>query len=149
MRNVNYLVVHCSAGPQNQKVPAIEQYWKKSLGWSKKGYHVIVEADGTAHELVPIDQISNGVAGFNSQIINIAYIGGVDKKGKPVDNRTPEQKATILRYLKKWKKMFPKAIIQGHRDFSPDKNKNGIIEYFEWIKYCPCFDAKKEYANII
>jgi N-acetylmuramoyl-L-alanine amidase len=38
-------------------------------------------------------------------------------------------------------KKYPDAAILGHRDFSPDKNGNGIIEYFEWIKSCPSFDA--------
>ena len=43
---------------------------------------------------------------------------------------------------------YPTAIIQGHRDFSPDLNKNGKIEPNEWIKMCPSFDAKNEYRDI-
>ena len=46
------------------------------------------------------------------------------------------------------KKKYPEAVIQGHRDFSPDLNKNGRIEKNERIKDCPCFDAKEEYATI-
>ena len=46
------------------------------------------------------------------------------------------------------KEMFPKAIIKGHRDLSPDKNKNEKIEKNEWLKECPCFDAINEYKNI-
>ena len=38
--------------------------------------------------------------------------------------------------------------VQGHRDYSPDKNGNGIIERFEWIKDCPCFNAIPEYKNL-
>ena len=29
-----------------------------------------------------------------------------------------------------------------------DENKNGKIDSYEWIKYCPCFDAISEYKNI-
>ena len=148
-RNIKWLVVHCTASPQTQKVESILHYWKVALGWKSPGYHVLVEPDGTAHELLPIEEVSNGVKGFNSSIINISYIGGVDKEGKAVDNRTPEQKTTILRYLKKWKKMFPKAVIQGHRDFSPDKNGNGRIDPWERIKECPSFDAKIEYSYLM
>ncbi len=41
---------------------------------------------------------------------------------------------------------YPDAIIQGHRDFSPDLNHNGIIEPKEWIRACPSFDAKRVYS---
>jgi N-acetylmuramoyl-L-alanine amidase len=44
--------------------------------------------------------------------------------------------------------MFPKAQIKGHRDFSPDLNKDGKITSNEWIKQCPCFDAMVEYKTI-
>ena len=33
----------------------------------------------------------------------------------------------------------------GHRDASPDKNGDGKITKNEWIKECPCFDAKSEF----
>lgn len=136
MRLIKYLVVHCTATPQTATVQSIQKYWKNTLKWKSPGYHVIVKPDGTAVELLSIDQVSNGVGGWNSSLINISYIGGVDAKGNALDNRTAAQKQTILNYLKKWKTMFPNAIIQGHRDFP------GVT------KACPSFDAKKEYQNI-
>ena len=42
-----------------------------------------------------------------------------------------------------------KLTIKGHRDVSPDKNKNGIIESWERIKECPSFDAIPEYKNLL
>lgn len=141
-RKILYIVSHCSASPQKQKVKDILSYWKNVLKWKSPGYHVIVEADGTAHELLPIEQPSNGVKGFNATSIHISYIGGVDKDGNAFDNRTPEQKETILRYLTKWHKMFPKAKILGHRDFSPDKNGNGRVDPWERIKQCPSYSVE-------
>jgi hypothetical protein len=38
--------------------------------------------------------------------------------------------------LHEWKRKYPDAVIQGHKDF-PNVNKA-----------CPSFDAKKEYAHI-
>ena len=149
MRKIKYLVVHCTASPQATSVDSIKRYWKNVMKWDDPGYHVIVEPDGEAVVLAPIEAITNGVKGFNSKSIHISYIGGVDKNGKPVDNRTPEQKATLLRYLTKWKEIFPAAIILGHRDFSPDKNGNGRVDPWERIKECPCFDAKIEYSSLI
>lgn len=136
MRNIEYIAVHCTATPQTATVSSIQKYWKENLGWKSPGYHVIVKPDGGAIELLPIDQVSNGVGGWNSKIINISYIGGVDKNGKPSDNRTPAQKETLLKYLKKWKTMYPNAKIQGHRDFP------------KVAKACPSFDAKSEYKTL-
>lgn len=151
MRTIKYIVLHCTASPQTQTVQAILAYWKNVLGWKTPGYHHLIEPNGTVHDLVPIDKPSNGVAGYNSNSIHISYIGGVSTKethplnapGTPVDNRTPEQKAAMKVLVRKYRQMFPKAIIQGHRDFSPDKNRNGIIEPNEWIKACPSFSVKE------
>lgn len=30
----------------------------------------------------------------------------------------------------------------GHRDLSPDLNGDGVVRENEWVKACPCFDAK-------
>ena len=136
MRTIKYIAVHCTATTQKTSISAIQSYWKNQLGWKMPGYHFIVLPDGTAVQLLPIEEVSNGVKGFNSVLINIAYLGGVDAKNNPLDNRTPQQKATLLELLKKYKKQFPKAIIQGHRDFPNVK------------KACPSFDAKKEYQNL-
>jgi N-acetyl-anhydromuramyl-L-alanine amidase AmpD len=46
------------------------------------------------------------------------------------------------------KKQFPKAKIVGHRDLSPDKDKDGVVERHEWVKMCPSFDAKSAYSKI-
>lgn len=136
MRNIKYLAVHCTATAQSATVENIKNYWREHLGWQMPGYHFIILPNGEAVSLLPIDQVSNGVKGFNSVTINIAYVGGVDAKGNPKDNRTPLQKATLLKLLKELKNKFPTAIIQGHRDFPNVK------------KACPSFDAKSEYQYV-
>jgi N-acetylmuramoyl-L-alanine amidase len=128
--------VHCTATAQLAKIEAIQNYWREHLGWQTPGYHFIVKVDGTWVNLLPIEKVSNGVKGFNSEIINISYIGGIDKNGVPKDTRTIYQKETLLNLLKALKKKFPTATIQGHRDFPNVK------------KACPSFDAKKEYENL-
>ena len=96
----------------------------------------------------PEEKISNGVKGFNLVTVNVAYVGGIDASGKGVDNRTAEQKESLLKLLKELKGRYPQAKIQGHRDFSEDKNGNGIIDPWERIKECPCFDAIPEYKDL-
>ncbi|MFK7113367.1 N-acetylmuramoyl-L-alanine amidase [Flavobacterium oreochromis] len=136
MRTIKYIAVHCTATAQTATIDKIQTYWREHLGWQSPGYHFIVKPNGEAVNLLSVDKVSNGVKGFNHETINISYIGGVDAKGNPFDNRTKEQKATLLKLLKDLKKQFPNAIIQGHRDFPNVK------------KACPSFNAKNEYKNV-
>lgn len=147
MRDIQYIAVHCTASSQNTTVTQLVLEFKRK-GWKNPGYHYVILPDGKIHQMLEIEKISNGVKGFNSRSINIAYIGGINKNGKPVDNRTDEQKKSLKALLKILRKEYPHAIIQGHRDFSPDLNHDGKITPNEWIKACPCFDAKEEYKNI-
>ena len=50
--------------------------------------------------------------------------------------------------MKLLKGRYPDAEILGHRDISPDANGNGIVDSWERIKECPCFDAKVEYKAL-
>lgn len=145
MRNIKYIFVHCTASQQTATVQQILKEFTQR-GWRIPGYHYIVDPKGMLTQLVAEDRISNGVKGYNAESINVAYIGGIDSKKKAIDNRTPEQKKTLLNILTRLKKKYPNAIIMGHRDISPDKNHNGIVDPWERIKECPCFDAKTEYA---
>lgn len=147
MRNIKYIAVHCTASHQSMTIEGLKQEFKRK-GWVNPGYHYVVSPDGKITQLLDEDKISNGVKGFNSVSINVAYIGGIDINGKPNDNRTDEQKASLRSLLKMLHKKYPTAVIQGHRDFSPDLNKDGKITPNEYIKACPCFDAKEEYSNL-
>lgn len=142
MRDIRYIMVHCTAGNQNAKASDVVAFHlrptaKGGRGWKAPGYHYIIEADGSIVRTWPEDKISNGVKGYNSVSINICYTGGVDldKPGRPpIDNRTPQQKAAMYSLLKRLKKKYPDAEIHSHRDFAN--------------KACPSFDATKEYAGL-
>ena len=84
MRNIKYIAVHCTATPQTTSIDSIMNFWKTNLGWKMPGYHFIIKPDGEVAKLLSVDKVSNGVRGFNSETINIAYIGGIDKNGKPI-----------------------------------------------------------------
>ena len=136
MRKVNNIVIHCTATPQSAKPQSIINYWKKNLGWKSPGYHRLIEADGTIHELSNFEFPTNGVAGHNADSIHISYIGGVDSKNIPLDNRTVEQRCAILHCIEEARKLYPNARILGHRDFP------------KVAKSCPSFDAISEYKNL-
>lgn len=151
MRPITHLVVHCTAGRQTQTATDIVAYHKKTLKWRNPGYHYIIEADGNIVQTLQDKDISNGVAGKNSHIINVAYIGGIDPTtGKAIDNRTGAQKNSLVMLLRELKSKYPRAKIVGHRDLaSTDSNGNGIIDPWERVKECPCFDAINEYDKTL
>jgi len=134
MREIKYIVLHCTASPQTQTVQAILSYWKNNLKWKTVGYHHLLDSQGTVHNLQPIELPTNGVKGYNSNSIHISYIGGVDNQGKAVDNRTPEQIASQIKLLKHYKNMFPNAKILGHRDFPKVAKECPSFDVEEWLK---------------
>lgn len=147
MRTIERIFVHCTAGSQKQTIEDLKAEFK-AKGWKHSGYHYAVMPSGRIEQMLPEEEISNGVQGYNSTSINVAYIGGIDRNGKAVDNRTSEQKKSLVDLLKQLRQRYPKARIMGHRDISPDKNGNGIIDPWERIKECPCFDAITEYKDV-
>lgn len=136
MREIKYIVIHCTASQPNTKKEAIINYWKNTLKWKTVGYHRLIDANGVIHELAKYEQITNGVKGYNSESIHFSYIGGIDESGRSKDTRTIKQKESLLYLVKQAKKQFPNAIVQGHKDFK------GVT------KACPSFDAKSEYKDI-
>lgn len=154
-RRIDYIVVHCTATPEGRDV-TVEQIRKehKEQGWSDIGYHYVVTLDGKAHLGRDADLVGSHVKGFNSYSIGVVYVGGLENKPlaysklKAKDTRTDAQKAELLSLLIDLRKLYPKARILGHRDFSPDTNGDGVISPCEWIKECPSFDAKNEYSRI-
>lgn len=127
---VKYLVVHCSA-TQN----LLKYHWKdidaihRGQGWACIGYHFVICTDGTIERGRPIDAIGAHAKGFNDESIGICLIGGVDSKGKSVDNFTQAQKKSLGELLVTLKKTYPDATVLGHRDLGAKKD-------------CPCFDVK-------
>jgi N-acetylmuramoyl-L-alanine amidase len=131
MREVKYIVVHCTGAAMSQSIESIKNHWSNVLGWKNVGYHYIIEATGKITQLASHDLITNGVAGYNKNSIHVCWIGGTIK-----DNRTIQQRESLLEILTNLKAQYPGATIQGHRDFPGVK------------KACPQFDSKTEYKNL-
>lgn len=135
MRNINLIIVHCSATPEGRNVSVADiDRWHRERGFDGIGYHYVVYIDGSVHEGRPLNKVGAHCKGHNAHSIGICYIGGVDLNGKPKDTRTLAQKDALVNLLMRLKRRFPKAVIRGHRDFA--------------AKACPSFDATKEYAGI-
>lgn len=153
MKTIDAIVIHCSATRANQDVRAADiDKWHKERGFACIGYNYVVDLDGTVETGRPLTRDgahcnTAGLSGvsYNKHSIGICYVGGLDADGNAEDTRTPEQKKALSELVYKLMEEYPIVEVIGHRDASPDKNGNGIIEQNEWIKQCPCFDVKSEF----
>lgn len=152
MRKITRIFVHCTASWQNSTtVESLNAEFKKK-GWRNSGYHWVIFPNGNIVNLLDEEKVANGVKGYNDKSIHVAWVGGITYseafKLTSVDNRTKYQKLALFDLLTKLKLKYRSAMIMGHRDISPDLNHNGIVDPWERIKDCPCFDAMVEYMDI-
>lgn len=143
-RAITRIFVHATASNQRTTTVNTLKSEFKARGWKSPGYHYVVFPDGHVVQMLSESGVANGVKGYNSNSIHVSWVGGYNG----VDNRTEAQKLTLIKVLKELRKKYPKAKILGHRDISPDKNHNGIVDPWERIKECPCFEAQVEYRGI-
>lgn len=143
MRTIKYIVVHCTAGAEAQTVEGLKAEFQRK-GWKNPGYHYVVDRDGHIVQLLDEAEVANGAAGYNSNGIHIAWMGGRD-----TDNRTACQRIMLKTIVKRMVRKYPAAKVCGHRDLSPDKNGDGKITKGEWVKACPRFNVADEYRDFI
>lgn len=147
-RPIDLIVIHCSATREGQPFDARDyDRMHKKLGWSGIGYHYVILLDGTIEKGRPDENIGSHVRGHNSNSIGVVYTGGLDRQGKAKDTRTDEQRAAMTMLVQKLHELYPDARIVGHRDLSPDKDGDGVVEPHEWLKMCPCFPVGPWWAG--
>jgi N-acetylmuramoyl-L-alanine amidase len=149
-RRINKIVVHCTATRAGQAVTVDTiRSWHRGQGWNDIGYHRVILLDGTRKPARPEAIKGSHVQNHNHDSIGVTYVGGLALNGvTPQDTRTPEQKAGLEAELKDLAFRYPGAIILGHRDLSPDKDGDGVVEPHEYLKACPSFDAPAEYRRL-
>jgi len=142
-RAIDLIVIHCAATPEGRNVSLADiTAMHKARGFNTVGYHYVILLDGTVEKGRPEATVGAHVQGHNSRSIGVCYIGGVAKDAKtPKDTRTDAQKASLALLIADLRRRYPKARVCGHRDLSPDLNKDGKIEPREWMKACPSFDV--------
>ena len=143
-KSTDAIVIHCTAtlAHQDFRLAEIEAMHKRR-GFKQIGYHYLIDLKGIVQVgRKPMDSVGAHVQGFNDRTLGVAYVGGLrSADAKPWDTRTDAQKASMEEFCRDMVKRYPKAVILGHRDLSPDLDKDGVVEPQEWMKQCPCFNA--------
>ncbi|MDY4480275.1 MAG: N-acetylmuramoyl-L-alanine amidase [[Pasteurella] aerogenes] len=160
--SINKIVIHCSATQNGKSLRTSTQTaaqriddWHKARGykrteWRAKqfnphlkhiGYHFVIDTDGTVETGRAVGEVGAHVKGHNTGSVGICLVGGITAQGKNHGEYTEKQWQVLHKLLRELEAIYPSARICGHRDLSPDTNKNGKVDKWEWLKDCPCFDV--------
>ena len=144
MRNIDSIIVHCSATKAGLDFTATDiDRWHRERGFNGIGYHYVIRLDGKLEKGRDVTLAGAHCKGWNERSVGICYIGGLDENGRPADTRTNVQKRVLYQIIMDLQREYNILQVLGHRDTSPDLNGDGVIEPYEYVKACPCFDVKE------
>nr|DAQ79338.1 MAG TPA: endodeoxyribonuclease I [Caudoviricetes sp.] len=143
MAKLQYLVIHCTATPEEREVSAADiRRWHTSpapagRGWKQVGYTDLFHLDGRVERLVSNNEdgnvdpweITNGATGYNGISRHVVYAGGCDANMQPKDTRTAAQREALKRYVLDFHSKHPDVRIVGHNQLA--------------AKACPSFDVPR------
>lgn len=134
MREINKIIVHCSATKPSQDIGAFQiDEWHKKLGWSGIGYHFVIRRSGEVEKGRDIAVIGAHCRGQNKNSVGICLVGGTAENGKSQNNFTPAQFQSLRELAAELKRQYPNASVHGHSEFAR--------------KDCPCFNVREFFAD--
>ena len=120
MRKIDSIIVHCSATKAGQDFTAADiDRWHRERGFNGIGYHYVIRLDGRLEKGREIDLPGAHCKGWN------------------------ERKRVLYQVIMDLQREYTILQVLGHRDTSPDLNGDGVIEPYEYVKACPCFDVRE------
>ena len=142
MREINLIVVHCSATRADRDFTENDlEVCHRRRGFNGTGYHFYIRKNGDIKNTRPLEKPGAHALGYNAHSIGICYEGGLDVRYRPADTRTEWQKHSLRVLIRTLLMDYPGCRVCGHRDLSPDRNGDGRISPEEWVKECPCFEV--------
>jgi len=142
MREINLIVVHCSATRADRDFTENDlEVCHRHRGFNGAGYHFYIRKNGDIKNTRPLEKPGAHALGYNAHSIGICYEGGLDVRYCPADTRTEWQKHSLRVLIRTLLMDYPGCRVCGHRDLSPDRNGDGRISPEEWVKECPCFEV--------
>ncbi len=155
MRQINLIVIHCTASPNGRWTTAADiDRWHLKRGFLRQpparlqfnpeltsiGYHHVIYTNGAIVTGRGHDEVGAHVAGHNASSLGIALVG-TDRFSAAQWQSLRELVNALTLPTGRYAPRYPDARLVGHRDLSPDTNGNGIVEPREWRKTCPGFDV--------
>lgn len=123
MREINRIIVHCSATPAGMDIGRDEiDQWHRDRGFNGIGYHFVIRRSGDVEIGRPENEVGAHTRGHNEDSIGICLVGG-----KASFNFTADQIAELVELVEALEDRYPGATVHGHNEFS--------------AKLCPQFDV--------
>ncbi len=119
------------------------------------GYHYVVDVSGQVWTGRHIDEFGAHAKTHNANSVSICLVGGAERSARYTVGQW-RTLATLTRLLASEQGVPLRAPVKqfladgsldasygvcGHRELSPDKDGDGLIESFEWLKTCPGFSV--------
>lgn len=135
MREINAIIVHCSATPVSwmagssteAQAREIRRWHMQERGWRDIGYHFVIGRDGSMVPGRPLDRAGAHVRGHNRDTIGVCLIGGHGGTATDQfeDNFTQAQDIALREVIGNLRARFGPLPVHGHNEFA--------------AKACPCF----------
>ena len=109
------IIIHCAATKPSMDVGVKEiTQWHKARGFFTIGYHYVIRRSGTIEQGRDVNQAGAHAVGYNAHSIGICLVGGIDDKGRPQNNFTDKQWATLKTLVKDLVAKYKIKEIIGH-----------------------------------
>jgi len=142
MRDINYIIVHCSDTYPDMDIGAdeIRKWHVGQNGWDDIGYHYVIRRDGTLEDGRDLDndgdvdeEVGAHAYGFNAHSLGICLIGGKGRKDDgPEANFTMAQYHALAQLINRLRPTYNNPELKGHRDVStkacPSFNVQALME---------------------
>ena len=127
MRQINQIIVHCSATKWGQDIGVKQiRKWHLERGWRDIGYHYVIRLNGTIEAGRPLEQTGAHCKGQNKDSIGICLVGGLDG----TDAYTDAQWRSLRILINGLRGEFGSLDVKGHNDYTNAKT-------------CPNFKVKE------
>lgn len=128
MRDITEIIIHCADTPNGKTFYASDiDRWHKERGWTKIGYHWVIDIDGFIEAGRHPDEVGAHAEGHNRFSLGICLIG--------TNKFTQAQWESLALLVHRLAGEFPLAKIEGHYQVAT----NG--------KTCPNFDVPEWWNN--
>ena len=126
MRNIDSLIVHCSATPPEMDIGVYEirRWHVEDNGWDDVGYHFVIRRDGAIEDGRRIQYEGAHTRGANANSIGVCLVGGQKECDFTLD-----QYESLANLIAQLAVRFPGIKVLGHRDA------------VQTTKQCPQFNA--------
>ncbi len=115
MREIDKIIIHCSATPNDKDITVneIRDWHVNGNGWFDIGYHYVIYRNGIIVAGRPVALIGAHCRGENTNSIGICLIGN--------DVFTEKQFNALKQIYVFLKNIYPELKPYGHRDFNEKK----------------------------